>query len=140
MRVHRRGDGVIMKDIVFYYYKYNLVFYFPFSHAKSRDRVELFDERLEPFDRADVTEPGGDGNSAPKPNSTKFQNQYKVEVGQKYLVSFSTSQHRNVPMRLIVWSGQTRVSGLNLIAMRQIALIAPVNAMAMGWAGGGRPY
>ena len=40
-------------------------------YAKSRERTEDFDDRFEPFDRAEVTDPGGDGNSAPKPNSTE---------------------------------------------------------------------
>ena len=40
-------------------------------YAKSRERTEDFDDRFEPLDRAEVTDPGGDGNSAPKPNSTE---------------------------------------------------------------------
>ena len=53
-------------------YKYILFFIKLLFHAKSRERTEDFEDRFDPFDRAEVTDPGGEGNSAPKPNSTKI--------------------------------------------------------------------
>ena len=53
-------------------YKYILFFIKLLFYAKSRERTEDFEDRFDPFDRAEVTDPGGEGNSAPKPNSTKI--------------------------------------------------------------------
>ena len=75
IKFHKTFLLQIYKNIYIHLYKNS-------TQARSRERTEPFDEAFdrtevaEPFDRAEraeVTEPGGDGNSAPKPNSTKHK-------------------------------------------------------------------